>query len=146
MCACTQSCLTVHNAMDCSLSSFSVHGIFQARILEWVAISYSKGFPSNPGIEPTSLVSLALAGGFFTTVPPGKTLNLDMLSPQSLSRVQLFVAPWTCQAPLPMEFSRQEYYNGVPFPTSGYLLHPGSELTSFVSPASAGRLFTTSTT
>ena len=109
MCACTQSCLTVHNAMDCSLSSFSVHGIFQARILEWVAISYSKGFPSNPGIEPTSLVSLALAGGFFTTVPPGKTLNLDMLSPQSLSRVQLFRTPLTVvsQAPLPMEFSRQ---------------------------------------
>ena len=146
MCVCTQSCPTVHNPMGCSSSSFSVHGIFQTRILEWVAISYSKGFPSDPGIEPTSLVSLALAGGFFTTVPPGKTLNLDMLSPQSLSYVQLFVAPWTCQAPLPMEFPRQEYYDGVPFPTSGYLLHPGIELTSFVSPALADGLFTTSAT
>ena len=35
-----------------------------------------------------------------------------------LSYVQLFAAPWTvaCQAPLPMEFSRQEYLNGLPFP------------------------------
>ena len=40
---------------------------------------------------------------------------------QSLSRVQLFVAPWTttwaCQAPLSTEFSKQEYWNGLPFPT-----------------------------
>ena len=49
----------------------SVHGIFQARILEWVALSYSRG-SSDPGIEPASLVSLAMAGGFFTTVPPGQ--------------------------------------------------------------------------
>ena len=51
--------------MDCSLVSFSVHGIFQARILEWVAISFSRGF-SSPKIKPTSP---ALAGGFFTTEP-----------------------------------------------------------------------------
>ena len=36
-----QSCLTVCDPMDCSLSGFSVHGILQARILEWVAISFS---------------------------------------------------------------------------------------------------------
>ena len=37
-----------------------------------------------------------------------------------LSRVQLFVTPWTvaCQAPLPMKFSRQEHWSGLPFPTS----------------------------
>ena len=34
----TQSCLTLHDPMDCSLPGFSIHGIFQARILEWVAI------------------------------------------------------------------------------------------------------------
>ena len=39
---------------------------FQARILEWVAISYSRDLP-DPGIKPTSLVSSALAGGFLTT-------------------------------------------------------------------------------
>ena len=37
----TQSCLTLCNPMDCSLPGSSVHGIFQARILEWVAISFS---------------------------------------------------------------------------------------------------------
>ena len=37
-----QSCLTLCNPMDCSLTSSSVHGIFQARILEWVAIYFSK--------------------------------------------------------------------------------------------------------
>ena len=36
---------------------------------------------------------------------------------QSLSRLRLFVAPWTvaCQPPLPMDFSRQEYWSEVPF-------------------------------
>ena len=51
----------------------------------------------DPGIKPVSLASPALAGGFFTTEPPGKHHAL-----QSLSRVQLFVTPWTAahQAPL----------------------------------------------
>ena len=38
-----QSCPTLSNPMDCSLPGFSVHGIFQARVLEWVAIFSSKG-------------------------------------------------------------------------------------------------------
>ena len=38
-----QSCPTLCNPMDCSLSGSSVHGIFQARVLEWIAISFSKG-------------------------------------------------------------------------------------------------------
>ena len=37
----TQSCLTLCNPMDCSLPGFSIHGIFQARVQEWVAISFS---------------------------------------------------------------------------------------------------------
>ena len=65
-----QLCLTLYEPMDYNLSGFSVHGIVQARILEWVAISYSRD-PPNPEIEPAS-VSPALAGGFFTTVPPRK--------------------------------------------------------------------------
>ena len=36
-----QSCLTLRDSMDCSLPGFSVHGIFQARVLEWVAIAFS---------------------------------------------------------------------------------------------------------
>ena len=38
-----QCCPTLRNPMDCSPPGFSVHGIFQARILEWVAISFSRG-------------------------------------------------------------------------------------------------------
>ena len=38
-----QSCLTLCNPMDCSLPGFSVHGILQARILEWVTISFYRG-------------------------------------------------------------------------------------------------------
>ena len=72
MYVCAQSCLTLCNAMNCSWPGFSAHGIFQARILEWVAISFSPGNIPDPGIEPASLVSSALAGRFFTTVPPGK--------------------------------------------------------------------------
>ena len=36
----SQSCLTLSDPMDCSLPGFSVHGILQARTLEWVAISF----------------------------------------------------------------------------------------------------------
>ena len=39
-----QSCPTLHNPMDCSLPGSSVHGIFQARVLEWVAIAFSRPF------------------------------------------------------------------------------------------------------
>ena len=39
----TQSCLTLSNPMDCSLPGSSVHGIFQARVLEWGAIAFSDG-------------------------------------------------------------------------------------------------------
>ena len=39
-----QSCLTLCDPMDCGPSGFSLHGIFQARILERVAISFSRGF------------------------------------------------------------------------------------------------------
>ena len=38
-----QSCLTLCDPMDCSLPGFSVHGVFQARVLEWVAIAFSRG-------------------------------------------------------------------------------------------------------
>ena len=63
---------------------------------------------------------------------------------QSLSRGQLFVTPWTlaCQAPLSMEFSRQEYWSGQPFPTPGDLPDPGIKPMSAASPTLAGRFFT----
>ena len=48
---------------------------------------------------------------------------------KSLSHVQLFATPWTVahQAPLSMEFSRQEYWSGLPFPSPGDLSDPGIE-------------------
>ena len=48
-----QSCPTFCNPMDCSLPGSTIHGIFQARILEWVAIP-SPGDLPDPGIEPGS--------------------------------------------------------------------------------------------
>ena len=52
---------------------------------------------------------------------------------------------WTVarQAPLSMGFFRQEYWDGLPFPTPGNLPNPGIEPTSLVSPAPGGRFFTT---
>ena len=65
-----------------------------------------------------------------------------------LSRVHLFVTPWTVahQAPLPLEFSRQEYWSGVPFPTPGDLPDLGIEPASLVSASLAGGYFTTRAT
>ena len=59
--------------------------------------------------------------------------------------VQLFVTPWpiACQAPLSMEFSRQEYWSGLPFPTPGNLPDRGVEPVSPASPALAGKFSTT---
>ena len=63
-----QSCPTLCDPMDCSPPDFSVHGIFQARVLEWVAISFSRG-SSQPRNQ--TRVSRA-AGRCFTSEPPGK--------------------------------------------------------------------------
>ena len=73
-----QSCLTLCDPRDCSPTVFSVHGILQARILCGLPFP-SPGDIPNPGIEPTSLMSPALAGRFFTLVLRGKcacTLSL----------------------------------------------------------------------
>ena len=64
------------------------------------------------------------------------------------SHVRLFVTLWTIapQAPLPMGFSRQEYWTGLPCPPPGDLSDPGIKSASLMSPALAGKVFTTSTT
>ena len=67
----SQSCLTLCNPMNCSPPGFSVHGILQARILEWIAIPFCRGF-SRPGIEPRSP---ALQVDSFPAAPPGKPKN-----------------------------------------------------------------------
>ena len=51
-----QLCLTLCNPMNCSPPGFSVHGILQARILEWIAIPFPEDLP-DPRIEPWSAAS-----------------------------------------------------------------------------------------
>ena len=60
--------------MDCSLSGSSVHRIFQARVLEWIAISFSMDLP-DPKIEPGSP---ALQADVLPSEPPGKQIYLKM--------------------------------------------------------------------
>ena len=69
-------------------------------------------------------------------------ISLAVVVVQSLSHVRFFATLWTVarQAPLSMEFFRQEYWSGLPFPSPGDLPDPGIEQTS---PALAGRFFTT---
>ena len=67
-----KSCLTSCDPMDYSPPVSSVHGISQASILEWVAISFFRNLP-NPGIKPASPAS---AGRFFTTEPQGSPKSL----------------------------------------------------------------------
>ena len=64
-----QSCLTLCDPMDYSLLGFSVHGILQARILDWIAIPFSRG-TSQP--RDRTLVS-CITGRFFTVWATGKS-------------------------------------------------------------------------
>ena len=84
-----QSCLTLCDLMDCSLPGSSVHRISQARVLEWVAIYFSRDHPDT-GIEP---MSPALAGRFFTTEPPGKP-GVDLAACSNFPRLSLLWCSW----------------------------------------------------
>ena len=90
-----QLCLTSSDPMDCSLPGFSVHGISQARVLEWDAIAF-----------PDEL----------------KLLLLLLLLLSRFSRVRLCATPRTAahQAPPSLGFSRQEHWSGLPFPPPMY--------------------------
>ena len=83
-----QSCPTLCDPRDSSPPGFPIPRILQARTLEWVAISFSKAWKWKVKVR-------------------------------SLSCVRLFTTPWTVayQAPLPMGFSRQEYWSGLPLPS-----------------------------
>ena len=80
-----QSCQALYNPRDCSPPGSSVHGVFQARIWEWVAILFSRDPPNSgieqrfPALQPDSLLS----------EPPGKhyiefLLSLSALDPELL--------------------------------------------------------------
>ena len=70
-----QSCPTVCDPMDCSPPGSSVHGILQARILEWVTMSSSRG--SSLLRDRTCICAFHIAGGFFTTEPSGKPYKIS---------------------------------------------------------------------
>ena len=93
--------------VDCSLPGSSVHGIFQAKILELVAISYSRG-SSRPG--NWTQVS-CIAGRFF--------IDLTTWENEVTQSCPTLCDPWTVahQAPPSMGFSRQEYWDGLPCPS-----------------------------
>ena len=101
-----QLCPTLSNPMDCRLPGSFIHGIFQARALEWGAIAFSTGACYN----------------LIMSTKDGTHASM-------LSCVRLFVTPWTVayQAPQSTEFSRQEYWSGLPFPSPGDLTDPGIE-------------------
>ena len=82
-----QSCSTLCDPIDGSPPGSPIPGILQARTLEWVAISFSNAWKWEVKVK-------------------------------SLSRIWLLATPWTAayQVPLPMGFSRQEYWSGVPLP------------------------------
>ena len=85
MCVCAQSlqsCLTRCDPMDCSPPGSLVHGILQARILEWVAIPSSRRLSQSRDRTPVSCVS-CIAGNFFyhwatREAPPGKYCILNL--------------------------------------------------------------------
>ena len=80
-----QSCPTLGNPMDCSLPGFFVHGISQARILEWLPFPSAGNLP-DPGIKLEFPLTLALPGKILTTKPPGNTLQhfrLPICPPQA---------------------------------------------------------------
>ena len=83
-----QSCPTLCNPMDCSLPGFSIHGILQARTLEWGAISFSSAWKWKVKVKSLSRVRL-------------------LTTPWTAAH----------QAPPSMGFSRQQYWSGVPLPS-----------------------------
>ena len=64
-----QLCLTLCDSMDCSLPCSSIHGIFHAKVLEWVAISFSRG--SSP---PRDRTRVSCTVGRWLSEPPGKSI------------------------------------------------------------------------
>ena len=131
------SCPTPWDHMDYSLTTgSSVHGILQARILESVAISFSRGSSQARGQTWVSCGS-CISGRFFSTSSTWESqacivvvcflffflvLPLYCYQPISLhprAHMLSHVTPWTAarQAPLSIDFSRQEYWSGLPFPS-----------------------------
>ena len=107
LCSVAQLYPTLCDPMDCSPLGSSVHGILQARILEWVAKFSSRG-SSQPRDRPKPLVSPALAGRFFTTNAIWEALYICIY-------IFFLLCPkWVCRAGLIktlITISRHSFYS-----------------------------------
>ena len=104
VCSLAQSCSTLCDPTDCSLPGSSVHGISQARILEWVAISFSRGiFPTqgwNPHLPHWQADSFPMSHlgspGFRQNIPPRQKCDLSFYMFLFPLILVLVSAPSTC--------------------------------------------------
>ena len=98
--------------MDCSLPGSSLHGILQARILEWKIQGIFLTQGSKPGLLHYRKILYHLSYREVHMI-----VMLLLLS--HFSRVQLCATPQTAayQVPLSLGFSRQEHWSGLPFPS-----------------------------
>ena len=95
-----QLCPTLCNPMDCSPPGSSVHGILQARILEWVAIHFSRGF-LNPEIQTRSP---ALQADSLPSKPQGKPLQTSLYLEKCASCSLQLRSPYVLLMPVPPTF------------------------------------------
>ena len=121
-CMLSHSVVSLCDLMDGSPPGFSVHGTFQARILEWGAISYTRGSSlCNRQVCSRQVYDRQGCDRQVCNKKVCNRLEADRCATvhaQPLSHVRLFVTSWTVahQAYLSMGIFRQEYWNGVPFP------------------------------
>ena len=117
-----QVCLTLCDPMDYSLPGSSVHGIFQAIVLKWITISFSRGSSQHRDRTRVSRI----VDRCFTVWATRENLS----EVKSLSRARLFATPWiiACTKLLrPWHFQGKKYWSGLPFPSPGNLPNPGIE-------------------
>ena len=136
-CSVPRSCPTLCNRMNCTLPGTSVHGIYWVRILEWVAISSSRG--SSPPRDQTHVAYIT--GRLFTTDPPGKplrniTITLNLLQFSSLAQpCPSLWAPMDCSTPgLPVHHQHPEPTQ-TPVYCVGDAVQPSHPLSSPLPPA-----------
>ena len=121
-----QWCLTLCDPMDYSTPGSSVHGISPGKNTGVSCHFLLQGIFLRD--QTMSLVSTALADGFFTTSATWEALEIIKCYVREVtSVVSDSVTPWTVahQSPLSMGFSRQEYWSGLSFPSPGDLPNPG---------------------
>ena len=111
-----QSCPSLCYPMNCSPPGSSIHEILQAGILEWVAITFSRG-----SFQPRDQTLIYIWRQFLYGLShQGSPLHVYGSGGGLVAKSRPTLAtPWTiaCQAPLSIGFSRQEYWSGLPFPS-----------------------------